>query len=85
MRSTSLLTLATAFVAFSAIPAFAQWDRIGSVQVGPGPDQDRIHGRFGGPIERLQLDADRSDVYCRSVRVTFGNGRTRQVFSGRLR
>jgi len=76
--------IAAAAVIGTAAPASAAWDRIGTVQVSPGRDQDRVYGSFGGPIERLQLDADYSDVYCRSVRVTFANGQRRNVFSGRL-
>ncbi|MEJ0041114.1 MAG: hypothetical protein WDM81_02275 [Rhizomicrobium sp.] len=45
------------------------------------------HGRFdfGGPVEKLQLTANRSDIRCSSVTATFDNGRTRQLFTGRLR
>jgi hypothetical protein len=35
-------------------------------------------------MESLSFDALNSDVYCRSIQVTFGNGRTRRVFSGTL-
>jgi hypothetical protein len=85
MKRIALLTVAAATLAIGgAAPAFAAWDNLGNVQVGPGQDHDRIYDRFGGPVERLRLDADGSDIQCRSVRVTFGNGRTRNVFSGRL-
>lgn len=85
MRKISTIVIATAAALCGfVIPASADWDRIGAVQVSPGRDQDRVHGSFGGPIERLRLDADNADVFCRSVRVTFANGKTRNVFSGRL-
>ena len=85
MRITTSLVTA-ALLLGSAAPAWAQkWDRAGSISVSPGRDQSLAFSRFTGPVARLNLDADRSDVRCRSVRVTFGNGRTRNVFSGTLR
>jgi hypothetical protein len=84
MRNSIILVLASVAIAGTAVPASAAWDRLGTIQVSPGRDQDRVYRSFGGPIERLQLDADYSDVHCRSVRVTFANGRQRNVFTGRL-
>ncbi len=83
MRNYAILMIAAAAVG-TAAPAFAAWDRLGTIQVSPGRDQDRVYGSFGGPVERLLLDADYSDVHCRQVRVTFANGQRRNVFSGRL-
>lgn len=84
MKKTRVMALAAVIVASTAVPALADWDRIGSVNISPGRERSSVYGSFGGPIERLHLNADRSSVYCRSVRVTFTNGRTRNVFSGRL-
>lgn len=84
MKMKRIFALGVLIVAGTAVPAFADWDRIGSVNVSPGRDRTTVYGSFGGPIERLHLNADRSDVYCRSIYVRFTNGRTRNVFSGRL-
>lgn len=85
MKNTILATAIAAAAASDFVsPASADWDKIGTIQVSSGRDQDRVHGSFGGPIERLRLDADNGDIYCRSVRVTFANGQRRNVFSGRL-
>jgi hypothetical protein len=80
------LLLATCAIGLSlaATPAMAAWDQLGSVTVEPNRDHDRVYSRFGGPVERLWFASDRADVQCRSIRVTFANGRTRTVFSGRL-
>ncbi len=50
-----------------------------------GMDRDSKSFHLGGPVERLQLTADRGDVYCRSVRANFGNGRAAEIFHGDLR
>lgn len=84
MNNSTILMIAAMATVGTAAPASAAWDRLSTIEVSPGRDQDRVYGSFGGPIERLQLDADNSDVYCRSVRVTFANGQRRNVFSGRL-
>ena len=61
-----------------------QWDHLGTVDFNRRVEVERVFGSFGGPAERLRLTADRHGVQCRSISVTFGNGRTRTVFSGRL-
>ena len=58
-------------------------DRGGFMRRG-GMDHDTVQFRLGGPVERLQLTADRGDVFCRSVRADFGNGRDSEIFQGRL-
>jgi hypothetical protein len=74
------------------MPAIAQnfgpdvptWNRLGSVNVSNFPDRDVEWNRFGGRVERLSFHAANSDVTCRNITATFGNGRTRTVFSGQL-
>jgi hypothetical protein len=70
-------------VGFSA-PALADYVRLGSVDVGFHTDRDTAWSRFGGRVEGLRLEAGRSDIYCRSIRVTYANGERDRVFSGRL-
>jgi hypothetical protein len=84
MKTGNIFALGALIVAGTAVPALADWDRLGSVNVSPGRQGTAVYRSFGGPIERLNLNADRSSVYCRSVRVTFANRRSRNVFSGRL-
>lgn len=91
-----LAILASLLALGAATPAFAAWDAIGSVDVdggrdmrGPamgmrGMDRDVKNFDLGGPVERLQLRADRSDITCRSVNARYGNGRDRSIFHGRL-
>jgi len=85
MAISRTLALATVLFATASAPALAAWDRIGSVDVGYRMDNESRHFDFGGPVEKLQFRADRSDIRCRSVTATFQNGRTREIFSGRLR
>lgn len=95
MKKSKLAILAAMLCLGAAAPALADWDNIGSIDVGgddrrgpPGAmmraDRDVRSFDFGGPVERLQLRAERSDVMCRSVDATFGNGQRTNVFSGRL-
>ena len=116
MTKSKIALLAALFATCSVAPALADWDTIGTIEIGPRGgmydgrdgrnmggyrnDRDRRDPRnfrdrrddrdvhsfdLGGPVERLQLRADRSDVMCRSVDATFDNGRSRNVFSGPLR
>jgi hypothetical protein len=84
MNKTCLAAFAAVLCAGAATPAFADWDNIGSVSVSHRSDHDVRALDLGGPIDSLRLHADNSDIDCRAVRATFGNGRARQVFSGRL-
>ena len=84
MKPLHILAAAAILSVAGAAPALADWDRIGSVDVDFHRDHDRVYTDFGGSIERLELRAENSAVQCRSVRATFGNGNTRQIFSGRL-
>jgi len=67
-----------------AVPAWAAWDRIGSVDFSVRDNTDVQYGNFGGRVESLALIARNSDVNCRDVTATFGNGETQQVFRGFL-
>ena len=67
-----------------AMPAMADWYRIGSVDVSHGMDRDTSYSRFGGGVDKLRLDVRDSDVRCRSVRATFANGSSDEIFRGRL-
>jgi hypothetical protein len=67
-----------------AVPALAAWDRIGSVDVSMRDNTTAEYGNFGGRVEALSLVARNSDVRCRDVTATFGNGETQQIFRGFL-
>jgi hypothetical protein len=96
MRTVKFAAFAALLCLGISAPALAAWDSLGSVNVsgrtgrpGPGmmrgPDRDARSFDLGGPVERLQLRAERSDIDCRSVVARFGNGSRRDVFHGRLR
>src|SRR6476659_3012163 len=82
-RRTGILTLVPMLCAFSA-SALADYVRIGSVDVGFRMDRDSAWSRFGGGMEGLRLVASSSDIACRDIRVTFGDGTTQNVFRGVL-
>ena len=84
MNRTSLAALAAILCVGAAVPAYADWDNIGSVSVSHRSDRDTRYFDLGGPVDRLNLRAEGSTIDCRSVNATFGNGRTRQIYSGRL-
>lgn len=85
MRLARMAALAAVLTAGASMPALAAWDTIGSVDIRFRMDNDVKHFDFGGSVEKLQFKADNSDINCRGVTATFGNGRTSQIFSGRLR
>lgn len=84
MKKLSCAAAIAALVAISA-PAYAGWTNIGSVHFDYGVDRDTAYGNFGGPATALQLTARGSDVNCKYVRATFGNGSTANVYQGMLR
>jgi len=81
---TRLVALAAVLLSGMAVPAFAAWDRIGSVDFSPRDNTDTQYGNFGGRVEALALQARNSDVRCRNVTAVFGNGQTARVFQGVL-
>jgi hypothetical protein len=85
MKRSRIAALAAVFCCGFAASAFADWAKLGSVDVSYGVDHDTAYTRFGGGIDRLQLDARNGDVVCRTVRATFASGMTREIFSGPLR
>ena len=75
---------AAVMVAAFAVPAAADYVRLGNIEVGYRSDSDTAYARFGGRLEGLRLVAGRSDIFCRSVVVQYDNGERQNVFSGRL-
>ncbi|MEP6830384.1 MAG: hypothetical protein ABI963_08600 [Rhizomicrobium sp.] len=84
MKAT-LPALAAMLVLGTAIPALADWDEVGRINLRSRNDREMQDVRLGGAVEKLQLRAEGDDVFCRSVRATFGNGQTREIFRGPLR
>jgi hypothetical protein len=69
----------------AAMPALAAWDRIGSVDVSSARNNPAVeYGNFGGRVESLALRSRGSDVFCRDVTATYGDGTTDRVFRGML-
>src|ERR1700742_2199230 len=85
MRSSRLLALAAVLTASVSVPALADFDRIGSINVSYQQDKDSASPDFGGPVERLQFTARGSDITCRNITATFRNGHTTSIFNGTLR
>ena len=84
MKAT-LPALVALLVVGTALPALAEWNEVGRVDVGFRGDREMQDVRLGGPVEQLQFKAEGGDIFCRSVRATFGNGRDREIFQGPLR
>lgn len=82
MKTSRVALLSALLCAGAAMPALADWDGIGVVRLHRSQSQTVD---LGGPVMRLRLQAEESDVRCRAVRATFANGRTKTIFSGRLR
>jgi len=82
-RSRILALAAVASIGFAA-PALADFVKLGTVDVGYRTDRDTKWARFGGAMEGLRLEADRSDVKCRSIVAHFADGSSQNVFSGQL-
>jgi hypothetical protein len=85
MKRSQILAIAALCSVGLAGPAFADYVRLGSVDVGYRMDKDTQWTRFGGHMEGLRIVADGNDVICRSIVAHFGNGSKQEVFSGALR
>ncbi len=84
MKKTHLYALTAALALGAAVPALAAWDRIGSVEFDRTRDYERQYNTFGGRVESLSFRATKNAVQCTRVTATFANGRTRDIFSGRI-
>jgi hypothetical protein len=84
MKRSHILALATVASIGLTAPALADFVKLGSVDVGYRTDRDTKWTRFGGAMEGLRLEADRSDVKCRSIVAHFADGSSQNVFSGQL-
>ena len=85
MKHLGIFGLTVAIAAAVSAPALAdQYVRLGSVDVGFRMDRDTSWTRFGGGMEGLRLEADRSDIRCRSIVARFADGTQQNVFSGQL-
>ncbi len=85
MTSLRYVLLAMGISAALTSPAAADWDRVGSVDIDYQLERTSQYGKFGGPVERVQLRAVGSDVACRSIDAHFGRGEVRSVWRGTLR
>jgi len=65
------------------MPALADWNHVGDLEVSPDHYSSVQLSGFTGPVEQIGLHATgRSD--CDDVRVTYENGDTQQVFAGTI-
>ncbi len=85
MKPLTMTAMAALLCAGTAAPAMAAWDHIGTAHVGRRHTHDRVYNKVDGQIRRVELRAEGDTVRCKSVRATFHNGHTRQIYSGRLR
>lgn len=72
-----------ALMCAAAVPAFADWNHIGSVMFSMQDNHYSARADFSG--DRIALTSRTGDVYCRDVKATAGDGRTRTIYTGMLR
>ena len=81
MTRARTIVLATVLT-IAAVPAFAIWERIGSLNVAAGKTEQFNMENFKGNV--IGLTARDSDVMCDRVTATFDNGDMRPIFKGKL-
>ena len=79
-----LLIAAQAAALTLAAPAVADWQPVGLIDVAAGRDRDRLDLGLDKPVERLRFVAEAGDVSCRSISLTFGDGKKRKLADRRL-
>jgi len=85
MNRMKVLAMAAIVTAGTAVPALADYVRLVNVEVGYRADRDSSFVHFAGGLEGLRLTADRSNIFCRHITVTYGDGRRDEVYTGMLR
>ena len=84
MQLRTLLIASVLAVGATTPTLAADWDRIQSINFSTGPDRASVSADFGGRVEALRLTARESPMFCSRVTATFGNGNSRNIFSGRI-
>jgi hypothetical protein len=78
----SVLTLGTAFLVATALPALAAVHQIGAVNIANDHYTDVSWQHFEGAVEKLQFVAQGDAIDCDHISVTYRDGTTHEVFSG---
>jgi hypothetical protein len=81
MRRTKALLFGS-ILTIAAVPAFASWERIASLEVSNGKTQEFNMENFKGNV--IGLTARDGDVMCNRVTANFANGEMRPIFKGKL-
>jgi hypothetical protein len=66
----------------AAVPAFAAWGPVGSIDFSTGNSHEMTMGAFNGNV--IGLTARDSNVRCDQVGAKFNDGRIREIFRGEL-
>ena len=83
MRLSATLLSAALLAGGLAVPAFADFERVGSVDFSVRDRHDSTYASFRG--DGVALTAHDADMSCESVRAMFGDGGIREIFSGMIR
>jgi hypothetical protein len=79
MRRTTAVLLA-ALISTAALPAFADWQRMASIDVSARDNHEFSMQEFKGNV--IALTARDSDVMCNRVTAVYSNGDKRPLFLG---
>ena len=82
MKPFGIFAFAVLLSSGTAEPAFASWDRVGSVGFSVADTYESEYRNFAG--DALSFKADNANFSCQSVTAIFGDGRSRLVFRGEL-
>jgi hypothetical protein len=80
----SIITLGTALLVATALPALADVHQIGAVNVASDHYTDISWQHFEGAVEKLQFIAQGDTIHCNHISVTYRDGTTHEVFSGTM-
>ena len=72
-----------ALICTTTVPAFAEWNHVGSAMFSTRSTYYSARADFNS--DRMALTSRMSDVYCRNVQATFGDGQTRSIYTGTIR
>jgi hypothetical protein len=79
-----ILVCSAALSAAAIVPARAELKNLGTVYLDRAGAPVQFRDAFAAPVEQIAFKAVHGDVSCDSIRATFANGRTEDLYRGTL-
>ena len=82
MNKFGIVVCSAALSAAALVPAHAEMKTLGTVYLDRAAPTVQFRDALPAPVERIGFKSVHGDVFCDSIRATFSNGRTEELFKG---